>query len=97
MKIELQNIAKIQSAACDINGLTVIVGDNNAGKSTMGRALFSVFHSLQDLETKIYRTKNRLVFSDTSYSWTVTLGADNIAKLTPEELKIAENKGWVVV
>lgn len=69
MKIELQNIAKIQSAACDINGLTVIVGDNNAGKSTMGRALFSVFHSLQDLETKIYRTKNRLVFSDTSYSW----------------------------
>ena len=69
MKIELQNIAKIQSAACDINGLTVIVGDNNAGKSTMGRALFSVFHSLQDLETKIYRTKNRLVFSNTSYSW----------------------------
>lgn len=35
--------------------------------------------------------------ADTSRSWTVTLGADNIAKLTPEELKIAENKGWVVV
>lgn len=35
--------------------------------------------------------------ADTSGSWTVTLGADNIAKLTPEELKIAENKGWVVV
>lgn len=69
MRIELQNIAKIQSAACDINGLTVIVGDNNAGKSTMGRALFSVFHSLQDLEAKIYKMKNRLVFSDTSYSW----------------------------
>lgn len=30
-------------------------------------------------------------------TWTVTLGPDNIAKLTSDELKIAENKGWVVV
>lgn len=35
--------------------------------------------------------------ADTSSSWTVTLGPDNIAKLTSDELKIAENKGWVVV
>lgn len=35
--------------------------------------------------------------ADTSRSWTVTLGPDNIAKLTSDELKIAENKGWVVV
>lgn len=32
-----------------------------------------------------------------SGSWKVTLGPDNIAKLTSDELKIAENKGWVVV
>ena len=35
--------------------------------------------------------------ADTSGSWTVTLGPDNIAKLTSDELKIAEDKGWMVV
>ena len=35
--------------------------------------------------------------ADTSNSWTVTLGKKNIAKLTSDELKIAEDKGWVVV
>lgn len=31
-----------------------------------------------------------------SGTWTVTLGATNIAKLTADEQKIAENKGWVI-
>lgn len=47
-------------------------------------SLISIINALQDK-------------TDISDSWTVTLGADNIAKLTPDELKIAENKGWVVV
>ena len=29
-------------------------------------------------------------------TWTVTLGTTNLAKLTTDELKIAENKGWTV-
>lgn len=34
---------------------------------------------------------------DTSKTWTVTLGADNLAKLTDTEKKIATDKGWSLV
>lgn len=34
---------------------------------------------------------------DTSETWTVTLGADNLAKLTDDEKKMATNKGWSLV
>ena len=47
-------------------------------------SLMSIINALQDK-------------TGVSGSWTVTLGPNNIAKLTSEELKIAENKGWVVV
>ena len=34
---------------------------------------------------------------DTSTTWSVTLGADNLAKLTAAEITIAEEKGWGLV
>lgn len=33
---------------------------------------------------------------NTSQTWTVTLGATNLAKLTDEEKQIAQGKGWVL-
>ena len=45
MKLTLKNIGKIGTASVEINGITVIAGENNTGKSTVGRALFAVFNS----------------------------------------------------
>ena len=42
MKLSLKNIGKIETASVEINGITVIAGENNTGKSTVGRALFAV-------------------------------------------------------
>ena len=42
MLLELQNILKIKSASIEIGGLTVIAGENNTGKSTIGKILFSI-------------------------------------------------------
>ncbi|WP_276946094.1 AAA family ATPase, partial [Eisenbergiella massiliensis] len=44
MKLSLKNIGKIETASVEINGITVIAGENNTGKSTVGRALFAVFN-----------------------------------------------------
>ena len=41
MKLTLKNIGKIWTASVEINGITVIAGENNTGKSTVGRALFA--------------------------------------------------------
>lgn len=39
MKLELKNICKIKNAEVELNGITVIAGENNTGKSTVGKAL----------------------------------------------------------
>ena len=40
MRLEIQNINKIKEADFALNGLTVIVGENDMGKSTIGSILF---------------------------------------------------------
>ncbi len=44
MKLLLKNIGKIGEASVEIHGITVIAGENNTGKSTVGRALFAMFN-----------------------------------------------------
>lgn len=46
MRLELKNINKIAYANVKLNGLTVIAGINDSGKSTVGKALFSVVKSI---------------------------------------------------
>lgn len=54
MKIILKNIAKIRRAIVEVNGITVIAGENNTGKSTVGKALFSLFNSFYNIENQIF-------------------------------------------
>ena len=53
MKLILENIGNIGKAVIEINGITVIAGENNTGKSTISRALFSVFNGFCQIEKKI--------------------------------------------
>lgn len=57
MRIQLDNIAKINNANIEINGITVIAGANNTGKSTIGKALFSLFNGLFNIKHKINNDK----------------------------------------
>ncbi len=45
MKLYLENIGKLSNTNIDIDGITVIAGKNGTGKSTIGKALYSVFSS----------------------------------------------------
>ena len=53
MRLTLENIAKVRKADVEINGITVIAGENNTGKSTVGKALYSVFNSLYHVEDQM--------------------------------------------
>ena len=44
MKLKISNFAKIEEADIKIDGITVICGDNDTGKSTIGKILFAVFN-----------------------------------------------------
>lgn len=61
MKLKVSNLGKIQEAEIDIDGITVIAGSNNTGKSTVGKSIFSLFNSLYDLENKILLQKTSSV------------------------------------
>lgn len=55
MEIRLRDIGKIREADIVIDGISVIAGENNTGKSTVGKALYSIFHSGYDAE-KVLRS-----------------------------------------
>lgn len=55
MRLEIKNLAKISQASIDLNGITVIAGANDSGKSTCGKALCSVFMAFVQLEGRRQR------------------------------------------
>lgn len=42
MRLKLRNVLKIKNADIEIGGLTVLTGENDSGKSTVGKILFSI-------------------------------------------------------
>ena len=58
MKLQIKNIGKINDAVIEFNGITVIAGENNTGKSTVGKALFALCNTFYDLDRKI-KTERR--------------------------------------
>ena len=61
MKIDITNIGKIRKASIDIAGITVIAGENDTGKSTVGKTLFTVFNSFYNIEKIIEKQRKQLV------------------------------------
>lgn len=57
MELKIQNVNKIESADIQLNGLTVIVGENDSDKSTIGRVLFSAIKAL--VNTKANKVKKQ--------------------------------------
>ena len=52
MFLEIKNIGKFNNAKIEIDGITVIAGPNNTGKSTIGKFLFCIFNAFYNLEKK---------------------------------------------
>lgn len=61
MKLSVKNFAKIKEADIAVDGITVIAGDNNTGKSTIGKVIFSIFNSLSNIEDKILHERIRVI------------------------------------
>ena len=53
MLLKIENLGMIDRANIEVNGITIIAGDNNTGKSTIGKVLFAIFNALCNSEEKI--------------------------------------------
>ncbi|MBS5114116.1 MAG: ATP-binding protein [Erysipelotrichaceae bacterium] len=59
MRLEVENFAKIKKADIEINGITVIAGENDTGKSTIGKILYCLYTAFHNLNEKILEEKKR--------------------------------------
>ncbi|BBM55604.1 hypothetical protein JMUB3936_1898 [Leptotrichia wadei] len=82
MKLSIRNVGKLKEADVEINGITVITGENDTGKSTVGKVLWSVFNSFYKVYEQI--EKERIDFvNEQIYSYVKNLDkSDNVKKKT---------------
>ena len=57
MKLSIKNVGKLKEADVEINGITVITGENDTGKSTVGKVLWSIFNSFFEIKKQIRTDK----------------------------------------
>ena len=57
MQIRLKNIGIIKDSTIALNGLTVITGKNNSGKTTVGKTLYSLFDAVANIQRKAENDK----------------------------------------
>lgn len=61
MKLLIKDFSKIHEATIELNGITVIAGNNNTGKSTVGKILFALFNSVNDIDKKVELEKEEVI------------------------------------
>ena len=69
MELNIENFAKIKEANIIIDGITVIAGENNTGKSTVGKILFSIFNSLNNIEDVQFYDNVKFEIVPNGYRW----------------------------
>lgn len=57
MNIRLKDIGIVSDSTIELNGLTVITGHNNSGKTTVGKVLYSLVDAVSDIENKAANDK----------------------------------------
>ena len=95
MKLFLKNIGKIDEASVEIDGITIIAGENNTGKSTVGRTLFSVFNSFYNIDEqiKVERIKSvekliDLIYHNATKRLTRTFDMEETAQCIVEQIDL---------
>ena len=63
MNVELHNIGILETADVALDGLTVITGFNDSGKSTVGKALYSLYHGMNSYLDSIESDRNKFLTS----------------------------------
>lgn len=67
MRLDIEHFAKIKRASIKLDGITVIAGENDTGKSTVGKVLSCMFNSMYRMEDKIQEQRKQQVISVLEY------------------------------
>lgn len=103
MRLKIDNFAKINKADIVVDGITVIAGENNTGKSTVGKILFSLFNSISDIDAKIVEQRTKEIrdtlsrgfrnFYRLNFRARAGIAPSHLSGLIAEEISDAMNDG----
>jgi predicted ATP-dependent endonuclease of OLD family len=75
MQIRLKNIGIINDSTLALDGLTVITGKNNSGKTTVGKTLYAILDAVADVQKKAQIDRNLYIRGQLAEVWqTLTTG-----------------------
>lgn len=66
MKLTLDHFAGVGHAEIQLDGLTVIAGQNNTGKSTVGKSLYSLFNALNNIQARLLQQRREEIEAQVS-------------------------------
>lgn len=99
MNLTVENIALIEKAEIELNGITVVAGLNKTGKTTIGKALYAVISAYRNLPRRVFESKktdirnafvsifrkNKELFEKTPY-WILDLEEDFVDPIEQKNL-----------
>jgi AAA15 family ATPase/GTPase len=69
--LRVKGIGKILDSQIKMDGITVIAGENNTGKSTFGKVLYCMFNAFCNIEKTIYNERvddiRRIIFDNSNF------------------------------
>ncbi len=90
MKFTLKNVGLIKNSEIKLDGLTVITGHNNSGKTTVGKALYACIEGASNIETKYENYKNKYMLQANRRFFFILLDIDEQLKKYLRQKKFKE-------
>ena len=90
MKLHIENFAKISSADIEFDGLTVIAGKNNTGKSTVGKVLYTFFRALSQLPKRVLKDRIDAVVKAFERNVNCPVSAEQAQRLLERKASVPE-------
>jgi predicted ATPase len=66
--LKIKGIGKIQDSTIEMQGITVIAGENNTGKSTFGKVLYCMFNAFCNIDTTILNERKHGILNEITNS-----------------------------
>ena len=93
MKLSIRNVGKLKEADVEINGITVIAGENNTGKSTVSKILFSLFNGFYNFDKKLLELKSKDI-TNIFWRFVQNLNRENVNILIDISDKIVKDTSY---
>lgn len=89
MKLTVKNIGKVREAEIRIDGITVVCGINDSGKSTIGKVVYSFFDGMSNLGGRVSDERRKKI-EDDLWRLLINQKKDNLSDVIAESGRLSE-------